>query len=234
MATIGGYNVVTDGLVLSLDAANHKSYVSGSGTWFDVSGNNNSGSLTNGPTFTTEKNGGIVFDGVNDVVLTPTLNQQFLTTGLTLSVIIKYNQTTANDNVICWGSNGAFNSLTSNAWEFRLRGLNYIEFAVGRTIGAEVTPRRLQYVVNLNNRIVAIDITYIANGIATMYENGIPVATQDYTGAGTSTTTRSVEIGKGTDTYFPGTMYAVKLYNRALSAQEILQNYNAQKGRFGL
>ena len=51
MATIGGSNIVTDGLVLSLDAANRRSYP-GSGTaWSDMAGNNNIGTLTNGPTF---------------------------------------------------------------------------------------------------------------------------------------------------------------------------------------
>ena len=60
--------VVTDGLVLYLDAANPKSYVSGSTAWNDVSRGGNNGTLTNGPTFNSANGGSIVFDGVNDYV----------------------------------------------------------------------------------------------------------------------------------------------------------------------
>ena len=61
--------VVTNGLVLSLDAGDRNSYVSGSTTWFDLAGTNN-GTLTNGPTFNTGSFGSIVFDGVDDYVTT--------------------------------------------------------------------------------------------------------------------------------------------------------------------
>jgi hypothetical protein len=65
-----GPKVVTNGLVLALDAANVKSYP-GSGTvWNDLSGNNNSGSLINGPTFNSANGGSISFDGTNDYVNT--------------------------------------------------------------------------------------------------------------------------------------------------------------------
>jgi hypothetical protein len=60
-----GPNVVTNGLVLNLDAANTKSYVSGSTTWRDLSGNGNNGTLVNGPTFSSNYGGGIVFNGSN-------------------------------------------------------------------------------------------------------------------------------------------------------------------------
>jgi len=60
--------IVTNGLVLALDAGNTKSYVSGSTTWFDKSGRGNNGTLVNGPTFNTGSLGSIVFDGVNDYV----------------------------------------------------------------------------------------------------------------------------------------------------------------------
>ena len=60
--------IVTSGLVLHLDAGNLKSYTSGSTVWNDLSGNNLTGSLTNGPTFSNVNGGTIVFDGVDDVV----------------------------------------------------------------------------------------------------------------------------------------------------------------------
>ena len=66
MAYINTPPVVTNGLILHLDAGNRLSYTSGSTVWNDLSGNNNSGSLTNGPTFNSANQGSIVFDGSND------------------------------------------------------------------------------------------------------------------------------------------------------------------------
>ena len=61
-----GPNIITDGLVLALDAANSRSYPGTGTTWSDLSGNGNSGTLTNGPTFNSGNGGSIVFDGVDD------------------------------------------------------------------------------------------------------------------------------------------------------------------------
>ena len=69
MAGIVAPNIVTDGLVLYLDAANTKSYASGSTAWNDLVGINN-GTLVNGPTFNSANGGSIVFDGSNDYVST--------------------------------------------------------------------------------------------------------------------------------------------------------------------
>jgi hypothetical protein len=68
MASLGGPHIVTDGLVLSLDAANTKSYQSGSTTWFDRSGRGNNGTLVNGPTFDSANGGYIRCDGTNDFI----------------------------------------------------------------------------------------------------------------------------------------------------------------------
>jgi len=68
MAFGNGPRIVTDGLVLSLDASDRNSYVSGSTTWADLSGNNNSGTLINGPTYSSANNGSLIFDGISNYV----------------------------------------------------------------------------------------------------------------------------------------------------------------------
>ena len=68
MATKYSPKIITNGLVLSLDAANNKSYPRSGTTWTDLSGNNNTGTLTNGPTFNAGNQGSIVFDGVDDYI----------------------------------------------------------------------------------------------------------------------------------------------------------------------
>jgi len=232
MALGHGPKVVTDGLVLALDAADVSSYPGSGTTWTDLSGQGNNGDLVNGVGYS---GGSLVFDGVNDLVETQTLSTQFLNTGLTLSIFFFYDPKTGNDNVISWG-NAAFNT-TSYSWELRLRGgLGSAEFSPGIGPGGTGYPLRLQSASPLgwNGRIVCIDITYVANGLATMYENGVLRATRDYTGVGTSDATRTVRIGRGTDSYFPGNIYNVKLYNRALTAAEIQQNFNMHRSRFGI
>ena len=69
MAFGNGPRIITNGLVLALDAADRNSYVSGSTTWTDLSGNGRNATLTNGPTFNSENGGCIVFDGVDDYAL---------------------------------------------------------------------------------------------------------------------------------------------------------------------
>ena len=65
MATNGGPNIIEDGLVFAVDAANKKSYPGSGTTWADLAGSNN-GTLINGPTFDSGNGGSIVFDGTND------------------------------------------------------------------------------------------------------------------------------------------------------------------------
>ena len=69
-----GPNIIKDGLVLTLDASSQRSYPGSGTTWYDLSGNGNNGTLTNGPTFDSGNGGSIVFDGTNDYVNGPTTN----------------------------------------------------------------------------------------------------------------------------------------------------------------
>ena len=90
MSVSGPGRVIDNGLVLYLDASNNKSFVSGSNTWFDVSRNNNSGSLVNGPTYTSSFGGSIVFDGTNDYVLVDSSTIIPGLTSFTLCVWLNY------------------------------------------------------------------------------------------------------------------------------------------------
>ena len=101
MPTSSGPKIVRDGLVLSLNAADRNSYVSGSTTWFDLSGNNNSGSLTNGPTFNSANGGSLSFDGTNDIIT-------ITSTGIVannISVDIWFNVNSAKTYAALLGSN---------------------------------------------------------------------------------------------------------------------------------
>ena len=106
MAFFRGANVVTDGLVLALDAANTKSYPGSGTTWRDMSGNNITGSLTNGPTFNSANGGSIVFDGTNDSVIMAD-NSALNTQTPSVEVWIKTNATNQNG---FWFEKGTVNT----------------------------------------------------------------------------------------------------------------------------
>jgi hypothetical protein len=224
MAFGNGPKIITNGLVLSFDAADRNSYVSGSITWFDVSGNTNNGTLTNGPTFSSANQGSIVFDGVDDKVQTSygpqlgdfTVIAWFRSTGGTLD----YNRVVDTDyvsglwvgrnstNVNSWGGGvleslppyGRYITLTDNQWHM-------------------ITSRRQ----GTTHTIYGDDTTNSTSGTVSATQLS---ATAFAFGAWSSVGVPSQRLA--------GNIAAIQIYNRALSATEIQQNYNAQKSRFGL
>ena len=220
--------IVTNGLVLYADAANRQSYTSGSITWNDLSGNNNSGSLTNGPTFSTFGGGSIVFDGVNDFInmsSTPLFN---FTSDLTLNTWI-YNVSSSNGlGLITKGPEfGNFDYdymlyITTNSTSLSLFKKN--SAGVGESLSIGVT---------LLNRWVNICVT--KQGTTTrFFINGVLNSTQNFVDGSIRTSPNLLNIGRGWNSAFAGNIPITQLYNRALTAQEVTQNYNATKTRFNL
>jgi hypothetical protein len=230
MGVAGGPDLIQDGLVLSLDASDRNSYVSGSTTWFDLSGNNLSGSLLNGPTFNTGSLGSIVFDGVNDYVDGGTF------TGLGA----------ANRTIDIWFRVNAFSSGSVN----RVLSLvtdNTIVDTPAYTLGYGTTPTTLNvgfggtpyngyFFISSFALSTWINITTTITGNTnTTYKNSILEGTATNTGAvGANPRLYIARYNNYYGQYGNINIGSVKIYNRALSASEILQNYNAQKSKFGL
>jgi hypothetical protein len=222
--------IVTDGLVLYLDAANTKSYISGSATWMDISRTNTNGTLTNGPTFDTGSGGSIVFDGVNDHVQLSgsnlSLNQ------MTISSWNFSSNYTRDGFIFEKTTNGLVNTQYSlfyngsnNTTYYRTYGLSTIDLTVNTTTAGIVNNR-------WNNIIATWDGTN-----KRIYVNGTVVATStNLTGTVTQNNTGPAFIGifGGGGYPFSGRIAQTQIYTRALTNQEILQNYNATKTRFGL
>jgi hypothetical protein len=208
-----GPSIVTDGMVLSLDAANTKSYVSGSTVWRDMSGNNYSGSLINGPAFSSENGGAIVFDGVNDYVSTTfTVPAQNTTTSFSWNCWV-YPIRNNNRDIFMGNRNTTLNfiKLTSNNFE-------YYPMSFGGTMTLNVW-QNICIIKNLTNFFY--------------YKNGTQIATT--TSSATLLANPFFIGGDNTaDEYSQGSVALSTVYNRALPASEISQNYNAQKSRFGL
>jgi hypothetical protein len=228
--------IVTDGLVMYLDAGNNRSYASGSTSWLDLSRGENNGTLTNGPTFSSANGGSIVFDGTNDYVDIATLANIHYTSSLTLESWVLLTGT---------GVGGGYRGivgkgLTDTDEEYSLSvstGANKIYMDVGGGSGPYIDAT---YVSSLNTtyHIVGTHQRVVGTSTLTIYVNGnfISNTTAGSTQALNSNSYNTV-IGSRFSTgsqSWPGYIYNVKMYNRALSAQEVLQNYNALKGRFNL
>jgi hypothetical protein len=220
MSTLNGGpgNIVTNGLVLYLDAANYLSYTSGSTVWRDLSSSNNSGSLENNPGYNGANGGSIVFDGTDDYIKITSsviLNEPktmeawvYITSQQSKMILSRntdnYEMYTFTDGFMYtyWG--GAFNTSVNNP-PITLNAWNYFVFTLSGTT-------------------------------ETVYKNGALVGTRTLNASPVYTNTGDLNIGRrntGTN-YLDGRISITRLYNRALSPSEILQNYNATKARFGL
>jgi hypothetical protein len=230
MSTLNGGpgNIVTNGLVLYLDAANYLSYTSGSTTWNDLSGNNNSGSLVNGPTFSSTNAGSIVFDGVNDYCDLATFSG-LGSTNRTLCAWVKVNTVVGSNQAIIEFPNSS--SLDQTAIHLGHDNTRIVTGFGGSPYNGYV------YVVTGFSTNTWYNISCVISGsVVNAYTNGIFVGTA--TNTGPVETNPIGQIGRY-NSYFSGnysncSVSISQLYNRALTASEVLQNYNATKARFGL
>ena len=228
MAGFAGPNIVTDKLILHLDAANTQSY-SGSGTtWTDISGKGNSPTLTNGPTFNSDNMGSIVLDGTNDIVEfssggTVTSDTVVLSGSYTSSFMF-FSSNNGSDNQQMWLCD---NNNGNNGWSlYRYQNGNV---CIRTTTGARYN-WSCPYRTEIKNKLCFLD--FVSNGTnIEFFLNNVSqgsVTPNDVTlNVNRLGCTRS---GQQLD----GRFYNVRFYDRALTRSEINQNYNALKGRFGI
>jgi hypothetical protein len=212
-------NIVKDGLVLDLDAGKQDSYPGTGTAWNDISGFRNNGALVNGPTFNSANAGSIVFDGTNDYVSTT------------------YN-TALNDFTACaW-----FNSTNISGYQRVLDKSFFAGFWVGRNTTfanswgggvCEPNPPYGRYITLTDgqwhyivSRRQGTTHTILGDGVSNTTSGTVPSTTLSTSILGLG---REFDVGPS---IFKGNISIVHIYNRALSDQEILQNYNATKGRY--
>ncbi len=213
-------NIVTNGLVLCLDAANRMSYTSGSSTWNDLSGTSNNGTLVASPAFSTDGGGSIVFDGSTKRA---TLASPFGQAGFT-TVSIWYNRVEAVSST-SWRT--LFATTSTNVHHLISRNTDRI---LGIFDGSF---RSFGYNPPIDGKFHNYTVVYQSATNATLYVDGIFVSTIAI--VLNLSTSPIGSIGNWTSgNYWAGYLNLPLIYNRALSQQEIIQNYNATKARFGL
>jgi len=234
MVTSGGPDIVNDGLVLHLDAADRKSY-SGSGTaWYDLSGNGNHGTLTNSPTFNIENKGNINFNGANSnyVTLGNKLRYQ---DNFTIDCIGKFPSVPNNPGSACgarhvliynhdYGYNLYIQSDGKLYWNVYALSNSYIMIS---TIDLVVGSEYFHATAIKNGVVCTLYLNSVFQSSANLSTNAVYYVNYPFVigGFGTCGPNKFYSTGK---------ISQVKVYNRVLSPDEIAQNYNATKGRYGL
>ena len=220
MSASGGPDLVTNGLVLCLDAADKQSY-SGSGTiWRDLAGSNN-GTLTNGPTYNSANGGSIIFDGADDFV--QCLGSITVTAATFVTWIRRNgNQGTYDGILFSRGTN------TTGMSFFSSNQLGYTWNDAGNTYGwsSGLT------IPDLTWCMVVISVTSTAATAYLCESNRITSATNTVSHASSLLDDIKIGIDEYENRCFTGNIATAMIYNRALSANEILQNYKSLKGRF--
>ena len=232
MAFFRGPNVVTNGLVLALDAANPKSYVSGSTTWNDLSGNGNNGVIS-GSTYNSLNGGALFFPSASNAYVTnnspnlPSGNSSF-TKSVWIQSGYKGNSSTGHPNIISWGGNSTNNKNGLALQTDASNNAQILHWFYGNDYSCSIN--------DITNTWTNVTVTY-NSPILTFYINAVSQLVQTITGTPNVAGNTNLEIGRFTTTTsynFSGSISNVQVYNRALSSTEVLQNYNAQKSRYNL
>jgi hypothetical protein len=185
------------------------------GGWIDLSGNTNHGTLDNGPIFNNENQGSIEFDGVDDRIECGTFN---VTPHLTINTWV-YKTSSAVNQGICRKQN-VF-ALSQSSGTLRVApGTNWTFFDTG-------------YTIPLNQWV---NITYTYDGTTQrVYINGSSIFSNTSASGNLPSNSNQVRIGfDDNNWWWGGRIASTKIYNRSLTAEEVLQNYNATKYRFGI
>ena len=215
--------VVTGNLSMYLDAGVTSSYPGTGTAWTDLSGNNRNGTLTNGPTYSSADGGSIVFDGTNDFVQ---CTGSITATAATFVSWIRRNGTQGSYDGILF-------SRGSNVTGMQFQSSNQLSYMWNGAVNTYTWQSGL-IVPDLTWCMVAVSVTSTAATAYLCQSSGITSATN--TVSHTSTTLDDIKIGQEDfgGRFFTGNIATAMIYDRALSAGEITQNFNALRSRYGL
>jgi hypothetical protein len=233
MAFGNGPRIVTSGLVIALDVVDGNSYLSGSTNWNDISGNNRNTSLVNGPSYNSGSGGSLFFDGADDYLSIPYFNLTTQSFAVETWYKPQENTTYLRGILSCgdiWSGGGGgagwclgFFDSTNISYGLTGGGVNY------RQSGPVLTANTIYNLFMVRNT---------EENILRLYVNGVLYNSLEVSSSVSLTGNRST-ITHATWAYSPigpfGDFYSIRVYdNKSFTSGEVLQNYNAQKSRFGL
>jgi hypothetical protein len=238
MSCFVGPEPVTSGLVLHLDAANQRSYP-GSGTaWNNLSDNGNNCTLTNGPTYSSSNKGNIAFNGTNQYATIPDVTgvTDFdFTDNYTVDFWVYLNSTqndtsnSDNDVIEKWSGGTAY------PYTFRyIRATNAMQvqvYSIANTVS-------LSIIITANTWWHICGVFNFSSALLTVYGNGGQLKATNSLSSITGSISNNSALnlmrrGSGGN-YATGSLSALKIYNRALTALEVSQNFEAIRGRYNI
>jgi len=249
-----GYNegdIITSGLVVNLDAGYSNSYPKSGTTWYNMGGTNN-GTLTNGPIFNSANGGSIEFDGTNDYV---EISSSGIDLGVNFTVQSWANVTRFGGAV---GGNWNRGSIITNAYPYgNNQGFWICCTSQGTAAeGRRYIPGRETFFISIGQdqynataeigsltsyvgEWVNLTVSVSGTSLIKLYINGSEVTYAAQRNGPSSLSYPSLPCSLGVrednnEEFLQGSIAGTLIYNRRLSDSEVLQNYNAQKGRFGL
>jgi hypothetical protein len=228
-------NIVTDGLVLYLDAGFTPSYPKGLATWYDMGPNLTNGTLTNGPTFSNDGGGSIVFDGSDDFVQIPystywDTNVFGTATNFTLECWYKPDLFKNWDTLIEKSESSGWYSRSEGAAIWTDSGNIQGVFASGVDGNPEGSVVVLSYPTTT---LKWYHIVFTGNGtVLSLYVDGVLRQTGLVSSRTVAVYNGSVGPRLGRRAFMDGQMSSVRFYTRALTQQDVLQNYYAGLQRF--
>ncbi len=238
-------NIVKDGLVLCLDASKRDSYPGTGTSWLDISGFNNNATLVSGPTFNTSYPKYIRCDGTNDFIDIPSSNSlSFGTSNFTVEYWFRKLQTTSLfDNI--WGVSKWSTTGTpgGNEWalsigEF-LTGGSTNKYSFNVEVGSTI------YTTGDSTELISLNTWYQLVGVRDggtlkTYVNGVLKQNVSPIGFTSNSSVNSVNRNLRLSNSDANILYTradsanLKIYSKALTDSEVLQNFDATKSRFGL
>lgn len=217
--------IVRNGLVLHLDAANPKSY-NGSGTvWEDLSGLGNNATLVNGVGYSADNNGAMVFDGTNDYATVPSSPLWAVGSSATMQNWLYFdnNSFTTNHRIWCIRNNGTSLDIGISVSS----GYVFTSGSSGFPLTTVAIPKKTW---------VFLTVRFLSGNLDIFF-NDIPQPLSGTTTGINKTNTGTLFLGQfsgGGNYTVQGKISTYGLYNRALTAAEICQNFEATRGRYGI
>jgi hypothetical protein len=247
MATLYGPKINTSNLVLALDVASSNSYVSGSTSWVDLSGNANNGLVFNSPRYLTSNNGNILFTSGSYVQISSSATLSDLTVGSNITIMGWVNR--------CAGSSSWLPIITKASSS----GADNINYELAYTGTGSITSSMNAYCFSYRNSAntafhgfsteggyeddvwhhVAFTYTMATGSTARFYVDGEFVTGSWTNGNGNeaplNTNNGPVYIAKTNvaNEFFTGSIGALQVYNKLLTQAEVTANYDATKTRYG-
>jgi hypothetical protein len=218
-------NLVVDGLVMALDPASLKSYAGTGSSFYDLSGNTNNGTLLNGPVYSTNLSGYFTFDGTNDYINVAHSSSLNIADNFTVSFWSKQKTNTAQ--------------VPLSKYQSGVRGWVFVYNNTANLMSFDGRNQTADGYKNAESSVTAPlgvwnHYTGVKSGVnMTIYQNGVATGSTTWSSAGDMTSSVSLTIGSLNGAFYSTCdVGQILYYNRVLTDDEIMQNYDAIKNKY--